>query len=283
MVYLLLVSLIWGFSFGLIKTQLAGIDVYFVAAARMALALPLFLPFLKKIPFKISAHLALIGAVQYGMMYCSYLYAFRYLSAYEIALFTILTPIYVTVIFNLWEKKFQPWALGMALLAVIGAAVIRYAQPPREVLTGFLLMQLSNLCFAWGQVAYRKLKKNMPELKDQNIFAWLYAGALLVTALAATWSGGWRDAAKLTLQQTGVLVYLGILASGLCFFWWNKGAVLSKPATLAVFNNAKIPLAVLCSLVFFGEKTDVPRLLIGGGIMLLAVILTEKLKIFRQN
>ena len=38
MIYLLIVSLIWAFSFGLIRTHLAGLDANFVAWARMMLA-----------------------------------------------------------------------------------------------------------------------------------------------------------------------------------------------------------------------------------------------------
>jgi len=44
---LLLVSIAWGFSFGLIKGNLTGIDSNFISFARMAFSLVVFLPFLK--------------------------------------------------------------------------------------------------------------------------------------------------------------------------------------------------------------------------------------------
>ena len=47
MVFLLLVSLIWAFSFGLIKGNLTGLDSNFVAFCRMFVSLLIFLPFLK--------------------------------------------------------------------------------------------------------------------------------------------------------------------------------------------------------------------------------------------
>ena len=43
--------------------------------------------------------------------------------------------------------------------------------------------------------------------------------------------------------QGAVLVYLGIVASGIGFFLWNAGARRSAPGVLAVGNNLKIPLA----------------------------------------
>lgn len=279
MIYLLAVSLIWSFSFGLIKHNLAGVDSNFVAWARMFLALPVFLPLLRLGGIS-SAHrlrLMVIGAVQYGLMYMTYLYAFRFLEAYEVALFSILTPIFVTLINDLYQRRVQGFYLTMAVMAVLGAVVIRYEGGSFEgVLAGFVFMQLSNICFAFGQIEYRRLRRENPEWKDRQIYALLYLGAFVVTTISATISGGWASAAELSMRQILVLIYLGVVASGLGFFLWNKGAVTTNPGTLAVFNNLKIPIAILVSLVMFGEQTDIPRLLIGGGVMVLAVVLAER-------
>ena len=45
--------------------------------------------------------------------------------------------------------------------------------------------------------------------------------------------------------------------------------------TLAVFNNAKVPLGVACSLLFFGETADLPRLAVGGALLIAAVAVAE--------
>ena len=93
---LFIVSLIWAFSFGLIKDRLAGLDANFVAAARLLISLLVFLPFLRTrgLSRKLSLRLLAIGALQYGVMYITYIAAFNFLKAYEVALFTIFTPIY---------------------------------------------------------------------------------------------------------------------------------------------------------------------------------------------
>ncbi len=279
MLYLIIVSVIWAFSFGFIKTNLAGLDPTFVAWARMVIALPLFLPFLRwrRLPVKVVLRLVLIGAVQYGVMYITYLRAYRYLDAYQVALFTIFTPLYVTLIHDLYSRRFRGWRLGAAALAVVGAAAIRYRQPHLEgVLLGFFLMQVSNLCFAFGQIEYKRLRPAFKDLGDSQVYALLYLGAATVTALATTATGGWGSFGLLGGRQVLTLLYLGLLASGFCFFWWNKGAVKTDIGTLAVFNNLKIPLAVFVSLLVFGERADVPRLLLGGGVMLLAVWLSQR-------
>lgn len=222
--YLIVVSLIWAFSFGLIKTcligSLAGVDPTFVAWARMVIALPIFLPFLRlrKLSGPIAIRLVLIGAVQYGMMYICYLQAYLYLEAYQVALFTIFTPIYVTLINDLYTHRFRAGSLGAAGLAVIGAAVITcQIQSMKGILIGFGLMQLSNLCFAYGQIEYKRLRPAFSHLKDHQVYGLLYLGAATVTAVATTLTGGWGSLSGLDLRQIGTLLYLGLIASGLCF------------------------------------------------------------------
>ncbi len=279
MSYLIIVSLIWAFSFGLYKENLAGmVDANLVACVRMLLALPLFLPFLRLTAMSrpLMGRLLAIGAVQYGVMYITYNFSYEYLKSYQVALFTISTPIFVTLINDAYTRRLRFFFLGTALMAVIGAAAIQYSnQSFDKVITGFLLLQVSNACFAFGQVEYRRIRHQFANLHNHQVYALLYMGALLVTAISTTVTGGWADISTLQTNQVFTLVYLGVLASGLGFFWWNKGAVLTQAGTLAVFNNVKIPIAVIVSILVFREESNLWRLLLGGGLMLLAVMLSE--------
>lgn len=284
--YLIAVSLVWAFSFGLIKTILTGLDPGFVAWARMLVALPLFLPWLRArgLGPRLIAGLLAIGAVQYGLMYMLYIAAYQRLSAHEVALLTVFTPIYVALVHDALARRVAPRTIALALLAALGAGVIEsgdVALDPvdaRARWVGVLLVQAANLCFAAGQVLYRALRRRRAELEDHRVFALLYLGALLVTSVGTTLRGGWSSAAALSGEQLTALLYLGAVASGLCFFAWNKGAVTVSPATLAVFNNLKVPLAVAAALLVFGEQADVGRLLVGGALLVVAAAgaLSEK-------
>ena len=277
MFYLITVSLLWAFSFGLIKGRLAGLDSAFISAARLGLALLVFLPFLrlKGVSLRTAAALAGIGAVQFGLMYLAYNESFRYLPAYEVALFTITTPILVTLLADAFDRTFRLRALLAALLAVVGTAVLLFKTEALDgTLKGFALVQLSNLAFALGQVGYKRLRGKQPALRDRDIFALLYAGALAVALVALLMKGDLS--VTLNFSHLVTLLYLGILASGLGFFLWNKGATQVNAGTLAVMNNAKVPLAVACSLIFFGETADLPRLLFSLAVLATAVWLAEK-------
>jgi drug/metabolite transporter (DMT)-like permease len=277
MTQLLVVSLVWAFSFGLIKDNLTGINANFVACARLFLSLLIFLPFLriKKISIRMAAQFIGTGAVQFGLMYIAYIYSFKYLQSYEVALFTLFTPLYVTLINNYLQKHFYRLNLVTSLMAIIGTGiVVQSAGLRNNILIGFLIVQVSNLCFAFGQVYYRTILTPTPGVKDQDIFGWLYFGGFLMTAITTTLFNGWKNL-NISSQQWITLVYLGVIASGVGFFLWNYGARRVNAGALAIFNNLKVPLAVTVSLLVFHESTDVPRLVTGGGIVLIALLINE--------
>lgn len=262
--WLLLVSFVWAFSFGLIKGRLAGLDPVAVAAIRMAIASLIFLPWIRYRalgPASI-ARLALVGALQFGVMYVVYLKAFAYLQAYEVALFTIFTPLYLTFFDAVLERRWRVRFLGAAALAAAGAGVALWQRrPDSALLIGFSLIQLSNLCFAAGQVWYRRIRPRFPaSIGDKHAFGWLCLGATATALLASLAAAPWT-AFRPTGSQWLVLLYLGGVASGLGFFLWNLGATRVNAGVLAVFNNAKIPLGIACSLLFFGESAEPFRLL----------------------
>ncbi len=274
---LFIVSMIWAFSFGLIKNNLAGVDSTFVAFARIFIATLVFLPFLKfkRVDRKTAIRLAITGALQFGMMYIAYLAAFQTLKAYEVALFTIFTPIFITLIDDAFSRRFNVLHLAVALLAVLGTWVIEgEAIQTRGVLIGFLLVQVSNLCYAFGQIYYRRIMATIPEVKDREIFGFLYLGGVIIT-LAGTLVFTPLSSLHLAQNQIITLIYLGAIASGLGFFLWNMGARRVNAGTLAVFNNLKIPFGVAVSLLFFGEQANLTRLLIGGAIIIAALVLSE--------
>jgi drug/metabolite transporter (DMT)-like permease len=277
MLILLAVSLLWAFSFGIIKTALADLPSPAVAVIRLGFALLIFIPFLRPslIAKRTAAWLAGIGAIQFGVMYLLYLQAFQRLQAHEVALFTILTPLYVALLDGALENRLAPRHAAAAGLSVLGAGVLAWGGvgTPNFII-GFFVVQGANFCFATGQVAYKRTRPALPDLGDTHLFAWLMVGAFLVTALAAGPLVNWPDFSP-TSFQWGVLAFLGLVASGLGFFAWNLGALRVNTGTLAALNNAKVPLGVLVSLIFFGEHAHRDRLAVSFVLLAAAVWLAE--------
>ena len=180
MFYLTIVSLIWAFSFGLIGNTLAGVDSFLIAAIRLGCASLLFIPFLKVdvVSVRDRVRLLFYGAVQFGLMYSLYMRAFHYIPSHLVAIFSILTPVYVVLINDIRQRKFSWRYLLVAIFSVLGAGIIKAkAVPSGDIWIGFMLMQGAGIAFAFGQVAYRDWKYNNQQINDRNVFSLLTIGA----------------------------------------------------------------------------------------------------------
>ena len=282
MKYLFGVTMIWAFSFSLIGVYLSGyVDAWFSVLMRIGIATIIFLPFLRLKKIKVDTILKLIGigSVQLGLMYCFYFQSFQFLTVPEVLLFSVLTPIYITLLNDILSKRFHKRHLLTALIAVLGAAYIQYSSINENVFLGFMITQGANLCFAVGQVAYKHLLKATPELEStpkHTIFGLFFIGAFIV-ALIAFFIFGSTEKLPTTFVQWGILIYLGAVASGVGYFFWNKGVVMVNTGSLAIMNNALVPIGLIVNLVIWNKEADIQKILIGGSLIFASLALNEYL------
>jgi len=272
--YLLIVTLIQAFSFNLIGEYLAGqVDSYFAVLARVLIAGLVFVPLTRwrRVEPAFLRAMLLIGALQFGITYvCLYL-SFRVLSVPEVLLFTILTPLHVTLIEDALNRRFNGWACVAALVAVAGAAIIRFDRIDGDFLLGFLLLQLANFTYAAGQVLYKHLIARHPDTTPHyRRFGYFYVGALIVVLPAFVVFGNVGHLPQAPLQW-GVLVFLGLVSTALGMYWWNKGACLVAGGTLAVMNNLHVPVGLLLNLLIWNQQEPLGRLFIGGAVIVASV------------
>lgn len=264
--YLVAVTLIWAFSFSLIGEFLAGrVDSYFAVMIRVLLASLVFLPFtqFRSIPIKLKAALMGIGAVQIGIMYLFFYNSFLFLTVPEVVLFTIFTPLYVTIIYDAFKKEFKPLYLISTGVAVLGAYIIRYHEVNSGFIIGFLLVQGANFTFALGQSAYKKVMESYKNIKQRSVFGYFHFGALPVVIVAFLLFGDAQKAHP-SLLQWSILMWLGIVASGVGYFLWNKGACMVDSGVLAIMNNALVPAGLIVNLFIWGKPTNLMLLTLGS-------------------
>lgn len=276
--YLTGVTMLWAFSYSLIGVYLSGqVDGYFAVMTRIVLASLVFLPLLRPraIAWRARAGLMGIGAIQLGIMYLFFYQSFLLLTVPEVLLFTIFTPIYITLIDDALAGRFSPRVLGVAALAVAGAAVIRYDGVTQDFWLGFLVVQGANMAFAFGQVGYRHLLAGLPEgIPHRQLFGWFHLGALMIAVPAFLVLG---NATQMPTQwgQWAVLGWLGVVASGLGYFLWNTGACRVDAGKLAIMNNALIPAGLLVNLLIWNREADLPRLALGAVVLVASLWLNE--------
>ncbi|PIE76554.1 hypothetical protein CSA17_01615 [bacterium DOLJORAL78_65_58] len=216
-----------------------------------------------------------LGAVQFGLMYGLYIASFTYLPAWQVALFTVFTPVYVVLLADGRARRLDPRHWAAAALAVGGALLaVRFGQAEGFSWRGFFLLQGANLSFAVGQLLYPWLRRR-ERLADGPLMAWMYAGAFLVTALVVLLRGG-PDGAGWGAAPLVTLLYLGLIPTAVGFYLWNRGAAEVAAGPLAVANNLKIPLAVVVSWLVFREDASWVRASLGLVLVVAGLFLVRR-------
>ena len=258
MAYLIAISILWSFSFGIIKYGLAGIDSSFISFARNVIALTFFSSVtiynIKKFSFDLK--LVGIGALQFGLMYIFYIESYQYLPAYLIATFTITTPIYVVLASKyLNGNSLNRNGIYAILLVIIGSYLMRFNSLNLEdYILGFVLIQCANIFFATGQILFKKWNDKNKDKDIVHNFSQLFFGATLITSIF--YFLGSSESTILTQSNLFSLLFLGIISSGIGFLMWNIGATKVSAEKLAIMNNAVIPIAIFNSYLIFGEEIN---------------------------
>lgn len=272
MIWLVSASLIWAFSFGLIKSKTSAIDPFVLGAARTMVAALFFLPwFLRKsqvaTPRQTYLRAAFSGFIQIGLMYGPYLLSFRYLKSHEVALFTMTTPIIMALLLGIQHRHISWRLLMAALIATAGGIFAAGGQlTSAETMNGFILVQISNLLFASGLIIWNKWIVDVKSEQAKLMFPF-FLGATCASHITAFFFA--KDVRLFATDEWIVIIYLGVVASGLGFFLWNKGALQVTTGVLSVANNLKLPIAMMVSLTVFGESANLINLL--GGTALVAL------------
>lgn len=267
MLYLIIATVCFSLSFGLIKDQLSILPAEFVVFCRLFIATLIFLPFLKKFNLKTHLTAMLIGVFQFGIMYLTFIKAFKYLQGNEVALLTTTTPVFVAIWSCFFGEKFKPIYILCILMSIIGAGIIVWNNLEFDMIVkGIILMEICNCSFALGQVLWKKYIGN----ETSNLMASAYFGAVLLILPCVIFSIDFSNLI-ITKPQILSLLYLAIIPTGIGFWLWNKGAKMVKYSTLAVINNLKIPFGVLFSILIFHEKIDIINFIIGSMIIVFAI------------
>jgi len=255
---------------------LRGVDPWFSVLIRTGLAMLVFLPFIQwsKWRTKLNAKLAMVGAIQLGLMYGFYYHSFLYLTVPEVLLFTIMTPIYITLFNDVLDRTFRPKFFLAAAIAVAGALAIRFDNISSDFVFGLLLVQGANLCFAIGQVSYKRLMNNNETLPQSTVFGWFFIGSFILASASYLAFSNFERLPTTTLEW-GILIYLGVVASGLGYFGWNRGATKVDVGTLAAMNNLLIPAGIVINISIWNREADMQRLLIGAVLIGVALLINK--------
>nr|WP_282435750.1 DMT family transporter [Peribacillus muralis] len=141
-------------------------------------------------------------------------------------------------------------------------------------LFGDVLILLS--CFVWA-VYIVQLKR--PQGEGQLTKEWftaitLFLGSIMIIPLAfmEIWTGGLP---VISWKAWGCIAYLSLFPTIAAYWLWNKGVEHISIARASAYLNAIPIIEIICCVLLLNE-TVTWRLLLGGSLVLIGVIIIEK-------
>lgn len=234
---LIILTLIWGTSFILIKQGLKVFAPDEVGALRVTAAglflLPVALMRLKELPKDSYWKLFLSGMM--GIFIPSFLFATAQtrMDSSVAGMLNTLTPIFTLLIGAIiFKQKFKNLAVIGILLGFVGAIVLMFARSGGELgaINVFALLIVIACIFYACNLNFIKYK-----ITDLNALTITSVSVLLISPLAIVYLFGFTDfTTKLTTiegawRATGMVVLLGIMSTAIATFLFNRLVKISTP------------------------------------------------------
>lgn len=274
---LILVSLIWGVNFAVVKYALNDFYPLSFTIVRFALA-ALFLAcvlILTGEPLRIErkdisplVRLGLIGIALYNILF---MYGLKLTSASNSALLISLSPLFAALIQGIAKKERIVFRSGLGiLLSSVGVFLITQSRPggvsfSRHDLAGDLLTLCASVFWALYTINAKPLLQKYSAVK---VTAYSMAtGSVLLLPVSLhelarqSWSG-------VSAQSWAAFGFSAFVSGGIAFSLWYQG-VQRLGVTRTIVYHYFVPfVAVIFAALFLGERISIVQ--ITGGIAILA-------------
>ena len=268
---LLLVSLVWGFHFIVVKVATAEIPPIFYAAVRMSLVAAVTAPFLRWRRGEMSKLLGAglcLGGLNFAALFSGVNLASASAAAVTIELYVPFATV-LSVIF-LHEKVGlrRIFAIGLAIAGVLTLAL--GASTSGEVgpyfLIGVLLVATGAFCEATGAI-FVKLTNGFTPIQTM---AWIsLIGALALWPLTFTLESGQGDAITddnrlLFFSAVAYSVFLASIFAHTMYYWLLKQMPVSQAAMSTILATM---VAVFFGITLLGEPFS-PIMILGAAMVI---------------
>lgn len=267
---ILLVILIWGSNFVVIKMGVMEIDPILLLAMRFSTAGILFLPFMKWPGWK-QARMIMLAGFLMGLLHQGLLY--YALTGMPAGLMSILLQsniIMVTIIGWLFLKESVGWRTWTGILVGILGVVILVGVPDGNTTPmGYILGLASAFFLALAYVAMKQIGKVHPAtyvvLMSLPIAPFIFLTSYFVEGL------GWTQNLSTIRWDIvgGVVLYQGLILS-LSHMLWQR-LMTQMPVSQIIPWTLLIPVAAMGTAILFLDETLTFAILIGGALTILGV------------
>jgi drug/metabolite transporter (DMT)-like permease len=279
-VYLIVLSLVWGSSFILIKKGLIGLTALQLGSFRIIFAsiflLLIGFKSLTKIPFRSWKYIALTSL--FGTFIPAYLFAIAQtqIDSSVSSILNSLTPLNTlilgTIAFGLQFHKKQIFGIligfiGCTMLILNGAL----QHPTHNYFYAFLIL-IASICYA---INVNLIKKHLSDLKPLSISVGNFSVMLLPAIFVLYFSGFFELMPTSEVKQSIIyILILGIIGTGIANIIFFKIVQMASPV-FATSVTYLIPV-VAFTWGFLDDEILSPIQFLGAFIILIGVYLTAK-------
>lgn len=280
---LIAVILFWSINFLLIKLALPYINPLtltfyrFIGATIFFSILTIFVFRKPLLPDKgEKLLLAAIGILQIGIVSSLSAVGISLIPPGRASILIYTMPVWAMIIayFIFKEKPNTAEAFGL-MIALIGISI--FLNPwitdwsVKSTLIGYFLLILVALSWALGACIFRNKRWSSP---PATMTFWQLMSATIFSVICVSFFGEEHEV-QWNFPVWTVLIFNWIIASGLCYWWWNDVLKAMKASTAGQAATL-VPIVVLfLSYIFFDEPITA-GLLISATLISLGIILTIK-------
>ncbi len=259
LILLVLTFFFWGSLYIGSKMIADSIPAPLVASLRCVVAIfPLLLMARKYSDVKIDRadwkFFFLIGSVGYFLTFFLVQLGISLTGASIAALVNSLAPVSVSLMAALiLKEKITPIKYLCLFLALAGTVIVTSGAGKDGEMTGVLIVLLSVLCWGVSSVYMRQLTRKYPAILvtayGMAISLLFHIPVGIVTALS--------QPVKFSVESIGVLLYLGVIGSGLSHYTWTQSLAILPASTCSLFYPLQPIFSAILGVLILGESLHI--------------------------
>lgn len=271
---LLLMALIWGLNFAVLKYGTTALEPIAYNAIRMSVGTVAIITLATVMAPRPSAldirRLMLLGVLGHGVYQGLFINGLAMTRAGTAALVVAASPAVIAIVGRAFgvERIDRRAVLGIALsfagIAIVVLGSARGDAAAGEKVLGDLLILTSVVAWAFYTTFLGDYTKR---IEGVHIAAWTLLGGTLPIILVASPALTRTNWGAITPLTWGAVLYSGIGAIGLAYLFWYRGVRVLGSTRTAMFAQLQPMIALLAAWPLLGERPTVWQLTGSGAVM----------------